>query len=60
MKFSVAKTNGQVTNYDGHFRLADSGVLRIEPTGDERVILLSPAGWLSVEVRDAPPGMHFA
>jgi len=55
MRFSVATTADLIiTEYEGRFRVTDSGVLSIEPD-DGNPILLSPAFWLSVEITDAPP-----
>jgi hypothetical protein len=53
MKFTVVMTNGEVIMYVGSFRVADSGILIIEPVGGNS-ILLSPAAWVSLEVTDDP------
>jgi hypothetical protein len=55
MKFTLETSNGNVSEYEGSFRVADSGVLTITPKGGNP-ILLSPAAWLSLEVSDAPRG----
>jgi hypothetical protein len=61
MRVSIKTSDGQVNTYEGQLRVADSGVLSITPDeGGGNRILLSPAGWLSVEVIDAPPGIHLA
>jgi len=53
MKFTVVSNTGEITMFEGSFRVADSGVLIIEPQG-ANTMLLSPAAWLSLEVTDAP------
>ena len=53
MKFSVATPDGKVTPYEGQYTIGDSGVLSILPqTGNP--VILSPSGWLAVEIIDAP------
>ena len=62
MRFRV-ETSESVAEYEGSFRVTDSGVLSIEPD-DGNPLLLSPAFWIMVEVTDAPraPGtrIHLA
>jgi hypothetical protein len=53
MKFTVVMTNGEFIMYVGSFRVADSGILIVEPVGGNS-ILLSPAAWVSLEVTDDP------
>ena len=53
MKFTVVMSSDEIIMYVGSFRVADSGILIIEPIGGNSV-LLSPTAWISLEVTDDP------
>jgi hypothetical protein len=52
MTFTVVMANGAPTLFEGSYKVSKSGLLSIETQGGN-AILLSPAGWLSLET-DAP------
>jgi hypothetical protein len=53
VKFNVAAPNGKTESYEGDYKITDGGVLSVKP-GSGNPVIFSPAGWLALEVTDAP------
>ena len=52
-KFRIHKSAGAKVDYTGDYRVLSSGVLVVKPEG-QGPFLMSPSGWLEVEIMDSP------
>ena len=56
-KFTVVASDHQPIDYEGSYKIGDGGVLAIKPQRGN-LIVYSPAGWLHVEVTEAPVSVY--